>query len=278
MGQYYELFNVTENIKIEHSFDTIGGMKLMEHSYLGNPLSIYLRDKLSNEWAGDIVVHCGDYATDGGGSAEEVAEKYKDIFENENIETVKIPKSLVNKYKDKQEDWNVKPYVVNLTKKCYLDIREAVLNYMFIWYDRKKAELGVSCSIPDPLLLLIASGNGLGGGDYWTEAQDNELIGNWAGDRIQVSEFKPKEYSKIRPFFTEQKTKLKSENSVKEYIETIIKSERIIELDDNDNHIGVITKDEPIDVKTFVYYGSPNYKDFIIKNVILNFNIKQKTK
>lgn len=188
MGQYFEVYNKTRNERIEHNFNLIGGMKLCEHSYLPNPLSVFLRDLLANEWKGDEIYHLGDYASpdDGTQTAFKLWDSSNKILDKADIikvEDYEDPSKVVSN-----------PYVINETKKQYLDIRDAAITS---WY---KTEDGAILMFYDPLLLLTACGNGLGGGDYFSDV-NRRLIGSWAGDKLSASDKEPEGYEKVRPVF-----------------------------------------------------------------------------
>ena len=187
MGQYYEVYNRTKNEKIIHDFDVIGGMKLTEHSYVGNNLAVFLRKKLATDWKGDRIYHIGDYASPEDGT--QTASKMWDGADNilNNAVSIKCPMA----YEDEILEY---PIVINHDTKEYIDIRDADVTDYWIDKDGK-----VWLFYYDPLLLLTACGNGLGGGDY--RGSNEELIGSWAGDRLEASSSKPEGYEPFVPHF-----------------------------------------------------------------------------
>lgn len=265
MGQYYEVINLTKKTKIEHNFDSIGGMKLMEHSYIGNPLSILLRKKLSKEWKGNRIIHCGDYALDSGGSAEDVANTYEEIIHNAlegKIKTIQCPK----KSEDFVEDLDLYPFIANMDKKVYFDIRDSIPNSIRLFTNPGYTKLCISLLCPDPLLLLTACGNGLGGGDYGDEFQDAKKIGSWAGDRIFTTNNleELKDYEKEIYYFTERKTKLNSETDVKTYLDKMIKEESLAVCNWEPWKYIETTKKKISMPKEIEYYGTPKYKEYLL--------------
>lgn len=182
MGQYYEMINVDKNVKIEHNFDKIGGMKLMEHSYIGNNLDLYTRKNLADKWFGDVVMHVGDYANKDDGSAHKAYKKYKNILKNsEHMPSIPCKEyDLTITFKKKVFAY---PIVANLDKKQYLDYSKCLPNEITIYLEDNGIAL-ISCLCVSPLLLLTAVGNGLGGGDYGCECPKADLIGTWAGDHL----------------------------------------------------------------------------------------------
>lgn len=189
MGQYYSLYNRSKNERVEHDFNTIGGMKLTEHSYVVNNLAVFLRKKLANEWSGDRIYHIGDYASPNDGTST-ASKMWADGYEIlSNATSIKCPASS----EDEQLEY---PYIINHDKKKYVDIRDVdVCNY---WVGKNG---DVWLYFFDPLLLLTACGNGQGDGDYF--GFDGELIGSWAGDRISASDTKPEGYEVLVPHFHE---------------------------------------------------------------------------
>lgn len=186
MGQYYMVYNIDKKTEIKHDFDVIGGMKLTEHSYLYNGLALYLRHLLANEWKGERVIQVGDYAEPNDGTNTEKllndlyesGEYGKDTWQNP-CNSIPIPKKYGED--DIVENKQDIRYIANIDKKVYIDIEDALpLDIYVEKIGKKKNYLRVKCL--DPLLLLIACGNGLGGGDYHGYGEEN--VGLWAGDHL----------------------------------------------------------------------------------------------
>lgn len=160
MGQYYH--PVCEGRKeYVYSHDFRNGLKLMEHSWLGNNFVITVESLLApgQIWCQHKITWSGDY----GDRAEEL---------HNNPEIVKIRPA------ESEEEY---PYLLNHTKKQYVDKNkiESVEQWGSTWRVH-------------PLPLLTADGNGRGGGDF-TGDDPNNLVGSWAGNRISVSKIKPAE-------------------------------------------------------------------------------------
>lgn len=199
MGQYYELYNRTKNEKVEHSFDIIGGMKLTEHSYINNPLAVFLRKKLATDWKSDRIYHIGDYASPGDNTqtackmwdeADAILNNAKDV-----------------KCENQADDEEVieYPYVFNNDKKQYIDIRNAAV------CDHWAEKGNIWLYYYDPLLLLTACGNGQGCGDYYGTNQ--EYIGSWAGDSLGASNQIPEGYEELKLEFFNKREMCKLELS-----------------------------------------------------------------
>lgn len=131
--------------------------KLMEHSWWLNPTANAVA-KMIFEKSGHIF-WCGDYSED---SMAKMAWANEDERGLENPEDF----TLDNKY------------ILNYSKKVYLDCNKY-----------KEASKDADGWVIHPLPLLTALGNGLGGGDYCGTNQD--VVGSWAGDELEIIKEKP---------------------------------------------------------------------------------------
>ena len=187
MGQYYHLVILNDHKKTypnkkkvnswlySHEFDN--GSKLMEFSYIDNHFVGTFEELINKEhgkFAGYPVICAGDYADD---------EPYKLNGEKMNIY------SLCDDYgKEIKKDDAPKPkhyrYIINETKGLFFDT------------DRVKEDKdGYKIH---PLPLLIADGNGRGGGDY--EGKNERMIGSWKRNVVVTSDNRPDE-AKYREVF-----------------------------------------------------------------------------
>lgn len=186
MGQYYNAVTKTKDGKITvysmqdkrfrqtHDYRMYNGVKLMEHSWWGNPLCMTIISKFKNNPM--HLAWIGDYA------------------EPKEIEAAGFSKTVLDRngrdYTEKEFDLSSMKYLLNHTKKEYVDLKE--------YYD---------ISVDDgwcifPVSLLCSIGNGRGGGDYWDEYPNADMCGHWAGDLIELSNDKP-EYEKLDVYFKE---------------------------------------------------------------------------
>lgn len=173
MGQYYYPVSI-DRMEYVHSHDYDNGLKLMEHSYIGNQLMNAVESLLSpnSDWYKTKLVWAGDYA-----DPENNEEKnlHTIVFERE---TKRTPKSIGGDgYR----------FIINHTKKQYVDKRKI-----------KKDDKGYRIH---PLSLLTAEGNGRGGGDF--RGKDTR-IGTWARDIISVDIVFPEGYTEINGQFKEE--------------------------------------------------------------------------
>ena len=176
MGQYYMGIILGEENKenkeiIRLFIQAFKGAKLLEHSYPGNEFVNTFETFLTPEgmFYKSRVVWAGDYA-----------DNEKNMDENLNHHMIKHPqKSYFEMMKGDilQLDESY-IYIINHTTKQYVDKNK----YNF-----------------HPLPLLIAEGNGMGGGDYY--GVNEELIGIWARNVISIEKEIPKDYNEfIVPF------------------------------------------------------------------------------
>ena len=173
MGQYYKCVNLTKKEVIEpHDYNN--GLKLMEFSWEGNEVVKVLEYMLATDWKGDEVYVCGDYA-------DEDYYNLSDNFKHIIIDSEEIPE-----YK----------YIVNHNQKTYINLNNLPITNM---YETETWEVS-------PLTLLLALGNGRGGGDFYEQSSGYEYVGSWCKDteKIEVqNKMPPKNYTEFRPDFIE---------------------------------------------------------------------------
>lgn len=194
MGQYYKPINIDKKEFLNsHSFDN--GLKLMEHSYIGNRfmevVELLLIEK--GRWYKDRIVWAGDYAdvepdTEGQGYKGKGENLYLLIDEEKGINPV-APYEI-DKFKEENnlKDMSIFRYIVNHTLKQFVD-KERLVSF-----DGWKIH---------PLSLLTAEGNGRGGGDYHEENPDSNLVGKWARCSISLEKVKPEGYEELMVNFKE---------------------------------------------------------------------------
>ena len=161
MGQYYKPISVEKKeYLLAHDYDN--GLKLMEHSYLGNNFvnEVVALIQKGGAWYKDQIVWAGDYAEDETGTGTK-----------ENL--YRIAETKLNP-KSKQIDFR---FLVNMNTKEFVDVKK-IPNGGYDWQIH-------------PLPLLTCEGNGQGGGDYYGD-DNNKLVGKWARNRITVNKTRPK--------------------------------------------------------------------------------------
>jgi len=160
MGQYFYAVSVEKKEHVySHDFDN--GLKLMEHSYIGNRFMKAVEGLISKggRWRGDKIVWAGDYA-----DAEPNSEH--------NLHTI-CDKKITPNIPTKTER-----YLVNLDTKEFVDMKKIPV---FETTDNWEWRL-------HPLSLLTCEGNGRGGGDF---RGDSKLVGKWARNRVVIQKTKP---------------------------------------------------------------------------------------
>lgn len=229
MGQYYNVEQRYKYINIDKRIIVCAnyGLELCKHSWLGNnSVVIPIKQLVKTEWQGDRVIQLGD-CVDGMAASTELREEqlkfikkikkevgmtndqslYWDNVADEG-ETFKkyTLKELFDSYDLKLEyDAEYMPvtfnekgqkcscdqfrYLYNTKRKEYVDSFKILPSYV----EEYKSEINFVKL--DAYSLLIAIGNGLGGGDYF--GPDENLVGLWAStsDSIIISEKSPKEYA-----------------------------------------------------------------------------------
>ena len=192
MGQYYKPMLLKEDYNKEeqpficyaYTWDFDNGLKLMEHSYVGNYVTRQMEKELATEHYGTRLVWAGDYADENENWKDEMGNAlnvfcYSDLLEERGI-SLKINPDDYDKLKSYR-------YAVNLDKKEYVKIPR-----------RRKDKLVIH-----PLPLLCADGNGRGGGDFHAKFDRYDYVGVWAYDHIGVTNKKPEGFKEITPDFQE---------------------------------------------------------------------------
>lgn len=152
-----------------HEYDN--GLKLMEHSYIGNHFVSSFETLIKNN--PQRVVWAGDYADECKGRKTNLYNRCKDLNKANPTERVSVTETR---------------YIVNHSKKEFVD--KFNVPEIATWKGTKI----------HPLPLLTCEGNGMGGGDFRGE---NKFVGTWARDIISVESKKPQGYAEINPNFAE---------------------------------------------------------------------------
>lgn len=174
MGQYYKPISI-EKMQYVYSHDYGNGLKLMEHSWIGNDFVGVVEDLIAEggAWHGDRIVWAGDYADEEKGSKN-------NLFGMVERDKCKIkPVGTGAKYR----------YVLNIDTKEYVDTNKVPLSDVYV--DETGKEWPYTMH---PLPILTCEGNGRGGGDFH---KSDPLVGKWARNRVSVSNTEPKGYTEI---------------------------------------------------------------------------------
>lgn len=168
MGQYYLPVNIDKKEYV-YSHDYENGLKLMEHSWIGNGFMSVVENLIAEggSWCGNRIVWAGDYADDEPKSEFNTdATNWYGLMEEEN----KIkPPTKKRKFR----------YLVNLDNKEFVDMRKVPVSDVYE---------GHYYYYIHPLSLLTCEGNGRGGGDYRgkNKRKTEKLLGRWARKRITI--------------------------------------------------------------------------------------------
>ena len=200
MGQYYKPLLIAEDgtkqTACSHDYDS--GLKLMEHSWVGNDFVNAVLQNLDGTpqrlaWIGDYadsVVDSECYFSDAFiTDRKDFMRLYESLWGGGNEPITKIDKELPQ-YKLSNDEADC--FIVNITKNCYIDMKKYVAE------NKKKDGEYFWCINPLPLLTSV--GNGQGGGDY---RGDDPEIGSWAFDKIYVTTLRPGKMEEVMFHFHE---------------------------------------------------------------------------
>lgn len=219
MGQYYSPVlvqgktikcfgnttgTVLENGKVEYDWN---GLKLTEHSWIGNSLVNGVAQRIYNRrgrlaWVGDYTGQVDKFKDNVFGSDNVQCpiptdylygcsdEEGNDLKEY-NGYRIQRPKII---YDEKKFNLTHKFYI-NFTRKEYIDLDE------YIARSTMQDDWAGWCQ--NPVSLMTATSNGLGGGDYYMDAIGAEYVGRWAYDEVMISDDEPVGFTKLNVTFNE---------------------------------------------------------------------------
>lgn len=164
MGQYYKPVN-TETMEWLYSHSFGSGLKLMEHSWVGNDFVGAVMGLMveGQSWHECPIVWCGDYYDE------------DNFFERVKEKDELKPKSM-------SQDDQKRAILVNHTKKQFVSYADMPTNDGWT---------------VNPLPLLTACGNNRGGGDYRDQHTDFDKVGIWANDILSIEFSAPAGYEKL---------------------------------------------------------------------------------
>ena len=179
MGQYYKGIILKSHWRDDSDpiraalspMDFDNGMKLTEHSYIGNNFvnaMICLIHKLDQDHTGVPVVWEGDYADTIIHSDMTLYDCASDWIDRDKHSVISLIYEGGNI--DLLMDLPEMTFAINHTKKEIVK---------FPKYDPSKLTI-------HPLPILLADGNGMGGGDYY--GKNKSLAGTWKFDLISVTD------------------------------------------------------------------------------------------
>lgn len=201
MGQYYMPLLIGKDKKIlrfnSHHYDN--GLKLMEHSWIGNRfvnavLGHIVDNPMRVAWVGDYSESVDQ--TEFGNGFIKSNRSFMYYYRKAWGEKTSAPLVDGAEPFPLQTD-NAGYFLVNHTKGCYIDLQNYVEQNGIFYGDDKEPW----CVNPLPLLTCI--GNGQGGGDYFEELGAGD-VGTWAFDEISITEMRPEDMTEVSYAFQER--------------------------------------------------------------------------
>lgn len=210
MGQYYIVVNVDKKMYVE-PMDLGNGVKLMEWSYGKTATVLALMNLLANEWNGDRVYVVGDYAE--ADRPEEPCYKAIKSLEDEfgllNGDNGTVYRYALTNFTNvsalvDQEDHGLR-YIYNHGTKQFIDIAKCPIEWT--WYSEEDNKAFVTKAAP--ISLLLAIGNGRGGGDFRKGNNGYEYVGSWCDSvrsiEVTADRIDGLDYEEFAPNFMENK-------------------------------------------------------------------------
>lgn len=189
MGQYYTHANIDKQ-----EMCSPDGIKLMEHSWVGNRSVHRLYSLLKGDWKGDRVVVAGDYfeADENESIGVKLKEQIYDLeWDEPKLKTPEPTDKLVHEWEREEQTG----FYVNYDKEQAIDLSKLPVQEIYNDHDW----------IVSPLTLMVACGNNRGGGDYYEGNQGYSFVGTWAGDHVGIEDELPEGYQLINPDFKEKR-------------------------------------------------------------------------
>lgn len=207
MGQYYHPTMIDEegNITWIYTHDYHCGLKLMEHSFIGNSVMNAVFGQIKDHplriaWMGDYSDEEQDDPYEQKLPRAEFMHVYDAVYGNGNDKRRIQPDPIA--YDLTSKDW----YLVNHTQRVYLslDAYAARNKWKDCWKNWETGDIEEFDMCVNPLSLLTACGNDRGCGDYHADLPDYNKVGSWAFDLIGLTQKKPVVFQEVMYTFTEQ--------------------------------------------------------------------------
>ena len=195
MGQYYVPTLLGKRYGVKgwlRSFDYDNGLKLMEHSYMGNNfvnavLFFIMCSPMRVAWIGDY----SESPYEGNEPYQKLPkEQFDKIWSSvwdDPVKARKLKPTPIYGFEEpaKFDGW----YLINHTRKSYVDLGRFFRENSWIerWHKPDGSEEMYTMCI-HPLPLLTACGNDRGGGDYRGRYPDHNKVGLWAFDIIEMND------------------------------------------------------------------------------------------
>ena len=190
MGQYYITAVKKQGNVRWKKFCNDGGVKLMEHSYIGNDFCNAICAMLYK--TPSYVVWCGDYYDSESEDCKHTPSYSSDKkgYNKKNIWGRNARDTHVS-----DETFQVKgKYLINLDTKEYIDFTEYCEAASIGQFDNDGWAV-------HPLPLLTANSNGQGGGDYYHEYPNYDMCGMWSDCLLVIDDTVPDGFTKRSDIF-----------------------------------------------------------------------------
>lgn len=205
MGQYYMPTLIEEDGSIRTLYAPAygNGLKIMEHSYIGNSFVNAVLTLLWNKpcriaWIGDYSeTVCGDLY-ESKLPREDFMRYYKAVWgkDRDHLLVHPQPQDILTIVSNRK-------FLVNHTQRAYIHIGEFIAANKWTEADYGGAPDTYDKCI-NPLPLLTACGNGRGAGDYYDDYPGYADVGSWAFDIIEATDKCPENFTKVSFHFSEQ--------------------------------------------------------------------------
>ncbi len=208
MGQYYKPVIIYKDGSVAslYSHQYGNGLKLMEHSWIGNDFVNAVYSKIFNKprrigWIGDYsnddYESCGESYTKHlpfDQFMEYYTHAWGDEDEKETIPPSRYEQEELGLINEKTKGM----YLINHSKKEYLDLGDYIARCTV-----REGNWAGYCV--NPLPLLTACGNGRGGGDFHQSSSNigYEHVGIWAFDELELTSAAPNSYKECKFSFVE---------------------------------------------------------------------------
>lgn len=207
MGQYYKPLLIADDgtMQTAYSHDYDNGLKLMEHSWIGNNFVNAVIQNIDGKpqrlaWLGDYADGVVDDSCNFGDGfitqKTEFQKIYNSVWGNDPEDDLDVKSIDRNTPEYVLSNENADCFVVNLTKGCYIDMEKYVAE------NKWKDSLDTYFWCINPIPLLTSVGNGQGGGDYRGAHEDD--VGSWAFDRIYMTALRPGNLKEVMYHFSER--------------------------------------------------------------------------
>lgn len=182
MGQYFLAHVRGKNKKKGETFKCKFGLKLTEHSFVGNEFMQGVCKKIYKNpsyvyWVGDYFDPSEDEAKSEM-SSDNVFVDFASLWSKRKVNELSEQFDISNKY------------LVNHDMKVYVNMRD----YIDMVMCGKTYDEGW---VQHPLSLLTAISNGKGGGDYDEDGLNADAVGAWKGCLLEITDNVPEGYADV---------------------------------------------------------------------------------